>query len=349
MNHHNSIDSGLHEIQSLNQQSNRLQNVDLNVFLDYLSPIGDSAIDLRFNPYSAHSEAQEAQVRITLPHRALVGRNRAIRDTGCLDLAWFWLLFLPALLFVVFVACHWLLMIALVANGLCWWPFCVLAFSDSVHMLAALVFIHMKTANSDSVTASPPIYAGLLIVVHCVGFIIYILCITLEAPAHCFSTSFKEKLTGQTLNSSYPHTNTNLSILFPLYRELAAFVSYKFEQSTLWYSPLQTTRKWVTPKHIFIASDESVELSIFVFVLVDLLVRTSAFCVLVLETCAALRLHLRSRPLYSPVHARFADNARCYCIYCFTRFCLAPVWWAFSVCAWALRVKMYKAIDIVHE
>ena len=348
MNHHGSIDSGLHELQSPNQHSNQLQNVELNVFLDYLSPIGDSAIDLRFNPHSAHSEAQ---VGLTPRRRARMGRNRVARNTNCLDFAWFWLLFLPALLFVVLVACHWLLMIALVASDLCWWPWFILAVSGTVHMLAALVFIRLKTADSDFVTASPPIYAGLLIVVHFVAFIIYILCITLEAPAQCFSTSFKEKLASQTLNASIGNsdTNTNLSILFPLYREFAAFVSYKSEQSSLWYSPLYTSRKWVTPKYIFMGSNESIELTLFVFVLVDFLVRTSAFCVLVLETCAALHLHLSSRPLYSVARARFAEDTGGCCTYYFKRFCLAPVWWALSECAWAVSLKIYKTGDIVNE
>ena len=325
MNHHGSIDSGLHELQSHNQHSNQLQNVEQNVFQDNLSQIADSAIDLRFNPR--------------------VGRNRAIQSTLCLDLAWVWLLFIPAILLLVCVVCNWLLMAALMASGLCWWPFCVLAVSDTVHILTALVFIHLKTAGSDSVTASPPIYAGLLIVVHFVAFIIYILCITLEAPAHCFSTSFKEKLAGQTWNASIgnPHTSTtNLSILFPLYREFAAFVRYNSEQSP----SLNTSRELAVPNNTIEVSNVSVELTLFVFVLVEFLVRISAFCVLLLETCAAHRLHLRSRPLYSAVRARFAGDSRdC----CFKNFCFAPIFWSLAMCVWAFNLRVYKPNEIIHQ
>ena len=325
MNHHGSIDSGLHELQALNQQSNQPKNVKPNDFQHCLTPMEDSAIDLRF--------------------------DRAIRSTRCLDFAWFWLLFLPALLFVVLVACHWLLMIALVASGLCWWPWFVLAVSGTVHMLAALVFIRLKTADSDSVTASPPIYAGLLIIVHFVAFIIYILCITLEAPAQCLLTSFKEKLASQTLNASIGNScmSKNLSILFPLYRELVVFFSYKSAQNPLWYSSLNTSREWSTPINFFKVSNESVELPLFVFVLVDFLVRASAFCVFVLETCAAFHLHLRSRPLYSAVRARFAGDSRDCCTYCFKSFCLAPLCWSLAMCLWALNLRVYKPSGIIHQ
>lgn len=253
---------------------------------------------------------------------------------------------------VVFVICHWILMAALMTSGLCWWPFFVLAVSETVHMFAALVFIRLKTASSDSVTASPPIYAGLLIVIYFVAFIIYILCITLESPAQCFSTSFKKKLASQTLNISIEnqHTRITLSIFSPLYRELAAYYNFESAQNPL-YSSLYTSREWATPKNFFEVGDERIEFTLFVqaFVLVDLLVRTSTFCVLVLETCSACRLHLSSRPHYSALSVRFAGNSQDCCTSCFGRFCLAPLCLPFAMCIWALNLRVYKASGIVHE
>lgn len=228
-------------------------------------------------------------------------RNTSIR---LLNSQLFWLLFVPTFVFFFFVLCQWLLVIILVATGLCWWPLLLVASSGFAHVIGALVFVRFKTIGRESVAFSTQL-ATLVIVV---AFILYLLCVALEAPAQCFSASFKEKLIISTsnasisINSIVADSKHHLSLLFPLYRELAVFICHKSEQNPLWYSTLYTSRdRSAKPQYTLVVSDESIELAIFAFSFVDLLVKASDICVLVLETSAAFLPQVRSRPGFSSV------------------------------------------------
>ena len=206
MDHYEIVTSKQNYLQSLGSP---LKNDTLvRLFL-----IRDTARDLP-NPHFVEEHAE--------PYRRLE-RDRQTRNTSImpaipLKSQLFWLLFVPTLVFSFSMLCQWLLVIILVAAGLCWWPFLVVATSSLVHVIAALVFVRQKTIGRESVAVST-LLTGLFIV----AFIFYILCLAIEAPALCLSVSLKEKLILSTsnasssilLNSIEAKPKHHFSLLFP--------------------------------------------------------------------------------------------------------------------------------------
>ena len=177
------------------------------------------------------------------------------------------------------------------------------------------------------------IYAGLLIAVHSIAFTIYLLCVTQEAPAQFFSTSCKKKLASSAPNISTSINSTGvilkqrMSILFPLFRELAVCIINTYASMNV--SELVK---------------EIIDGAIIVFYLLDLLVKALAICVLVIETVFALRPHWGSRPRFSDARERFAGiSSVC------GNYCLASFWLMFFMCVWAFSLVMYDCSGRIFE
>ena len=237
---------------------------------------------------------------------------------------------------------QWVMVGSLMAVGLCWWPFLIVAFFGTVHIFVAVVYIKRKFPD-ESFTSSSLIYSGLLIIVNLLALTAYLLNVTLEAPMQCFSTSVNLIFPNSTLNKNLKQHH--LPVLFPLYRELAVYVSERTEQNQNWNSSFFSTSQLTSHKF----SDEVMYLLLIVFILLDLVFKSSATCVLALESAAALPLHWRSRPRFTAAIARCAGGSQGFCNTCFICFCFAPFWWTLALCVWAFSLEVYRVNNIYQE
>ena len=315
MNQHRSIDSGLATIDPLYILPAERPSPNRNVNFEYSRPSEDSAIDLRFNPRLSE------QLGFYWQLGARDGRHMFVRVTCVLDRISAWFLFIPTVFHLLIVFYQWVLLFSLMAVGLCWWPFLIVAFFGTANMFVAVVFIGLKFPD-ESFRSSSLVYSGLLIIVNSLALTAYVMSVTLEAPMQCFSTSVKLIFSNSTLNIN---PKQHFPLIFPLYRELTMYASERTAQSQNWNSTFLSTSS-----HEF--GNEAMYSFLFVFIFLDLVFKSSAMCVLALETAAALPLHWGSRPRFTAAIARCAGGSQSFCNTCFMYICVAPFWWTLALC-----------------
>ena len=90
----------------------------------------------------------------------------------------------------------------LITVGLCWWPFLIVALSETAHLFNAITFIGLKFPHDfDPISSSSIVYSGLLNIVNSFALTANILRVTLEALMQCFSMSVNLIFPNSTLNS----------------------------------------------------------------------------------------------------------------------------------------------------